>query len=356
MHRLSRWWVRRRLDIARYWHTRGDLDEAARHASQALRLAARIGPVDLHVLTALAVAEIGNDGGAYAASRGLLEEAVRLLEATPSTRDQSRLLARALTCLGDSHRRAGHYAEATTLLGRALRMVEHQDPPNPTQLVVVLNAIGITAKERGAYNEATRHYATVADVYDREGASAAASATLHHNLAGLAFARKEYSRAESHARRAVALRRRARAAPVELAADVAVLAATVAAQGRDDEARHHIGRALAVSRAARPPRRYEMAVQLHLLATIDQTSGHLDDAERHYRRALSIKERLLGREHPEIAVVCNNLGTLLQERHRNRDAAECYRRALNITERANLVGHPLDTDIRENLRRLESPG
>ena len=350
---LTRWWVRRRLDIARYWHSRGELGEALPHARAAMRLASRVGSVDLYCLTALAVAEIGKDGAAHAASRSLLEEAVRLLDEAPSTRDRDRLLARTLTCLGDGYRRVGHYREATIVLSRALHLVERNDPPDPTLLVAVLTATGIAAKERGAYDEAARCYADIAEVYVREGASAAAEATLRHNLAGLAYAREEYSQAESHARRAVALRRRARAAPIELAADVAVLAATLAAQGRDDEARHHLERALAVSRAARPPRCHEVAVQLHLLATIEQTNGHLDDAERRYRQALSIKEQLLGWDHPEIAVVCNNLGTLAHERRLRREAAEWYGRALRIAARPDLAAHPLGTAIRENLRRLE---
>jgi Tfp pilus assembly protein PilF len=132
-----------------------------------------------------------------------------------------------------------------------------------------------------------------------------------------------------------------------------VLAATVAAQGRDDEARHHLRRALAITQAARPPRSYEVAVQLHLLATIEQTNGHLDNAERGYRLALSMKEQLLGCDHPEIAIVCNNLGTLAHERRLLREAAEWYGRALKIAERPDLTAHPLGPAIRQNLRRLE---
>jgi tetratricopeptide (TPR) repeat protein len=313
---LSRWWAARLLTIAHYCHTRGDLDEASRHAGRALRITNRTGPVELYALASLTAAEIGTDGADYARSRTLLEQAVRLLETAPSTRGGSRLLARAFTGLGDNHRRAGHYPEATMFLGKALHLLEREDPPIAAQLARVLTALGIAAKERGAYAEAARCYATIADMYDRVGAPLTAKATLHHNLAGLAYALRQFPRAEAHARRAVSLRRRARAAPVALAADLAVLGAALAAQGRHDEARDHLGRALVLSRAARPPRWYDIAVQLHLLATIDHDSGELDRAERRYREALSIKERLLGQAHPEIAILGNNLGTLLHDRRR----------------------------------------
>jgi tetratricopeptide (TPR) repeat protein len=318
---LSRWWARRLLTIAHYCHARGDLDEALRYANRALRIATRTGPVRLYALATMTAAEIGTDGVAYAPSRALAEEAVRLLETAPS--GESRLLARALTCLGDNHRRAGHYPEATIFLGNALHLLEHEDPPNPVQLARVLTALGIAAKDQGAYAEAARRYATIADMYDRDGAPLTARATLHHNLAGLAYAQQQYPRAEAHARQAVALRRRARASRAALAADVAVLAASIAAQGRYDEARDHLGRALASSRAARPPRYYDIAVQLHLLATIDHETGQMDQAERRYREALSIKERLLGHTHPEIANLCDNLATLLHDRRRVAEAAEC---------------------------------
>jgi hypothetical protein len=48
-----------------------------------------------------------------------------------------------------------------------------------------------------------------------------------------------------------------------------VLGAALAGQHRYREATAHLGQALALCRAARPPRDYEIAVQLHNLAGID---------------------------------------------------------------------------------------
>ncbi len=320
----NRWWwwsAARRLDLARYWQARGDLDEAARHASHALRLLTGAGaaPVSLHASAALTAAAVDRDRAGYAAGHAQFEHAVRLLDAAPPTAERDRLLAHALTGLGD---------------------------------VPVLTVQGITAKELGAYDQAARCYAEVAGIYHEYPPTLADQASLDHNLAGLAYAREQYPRAESHARLAVMLRRQAKAAEVDLAADLAVLAAAVAAQDRHDEARDHLRRALAACRAARPPRHYEIAVQLHNLAAVDQASGRLDDAERGYRQALALKTRLLGADHPEVGLVRNNLGTLLCQQHREGEAAACYRRALAIAERTYPPGHPTTTAIRHNLHRL----
>ncbi len=353
----NRWWwwsAARRLDLARYWQARGDLDEAARHASHALRLLTGAGaaPVSLHASAALTAAAVDRDRAGYAAGHAQFEHAVRLLDAAPPTAERDRLLAHALTGLGDVQRRLGHYPRATAALRRAREMAEASSPPDPPLLAAVLTVQGITAKELGAYDQAARCYAEVAGIYHEYPPTLADQASLDHNLAGLAYAREQYPRAESHARLAVMLRRQAKAAEVDLAADLAVLAAAVAAQDRHDEARDHLRRALAACRAARPPRHYEIAVQLHNLAAVDQASGRLDDAERGYRQALALKTRLLGADHPEVGLVRNNLGTLLCQQHREGEAAACYRRALAIAERTYPPGHPTTTAIRHNLHRL----
>jgi len=352
------WRVARRLDLARYWHRHGDLDEAARHAEHALRLVAAAGsvPATVQADAAVTAAEIDRDRDDSAVGRTRLEHAVQLLDAAPPAARRARVLVRALTGLGDCHRRGGRYPQASAALQRARALAEASDAPDPMQLAAVLTVLGITAKELGAYEQAARCYAEVDAIYREHAAAPGDRATLQHNLAGLAHAQRQYPQAESHARRAVELRGRAAAAQVEFAADLAVLGAAIAAQDRHDEAREQLRRALASCAAARPPRRYEVAVQLHNLAAIDQADGRPDDAEQGYRRALAVKEQLLGSEHPEVGLVCNNLGTLLHDQHRDSEARSCYLRALAIAERVYPAGHPTTTAVRHNLHRLTEPG
>jgi tetratricopeptide (TPR) repeat protein len=344
-----------RLRLARYWQAAADLDRAGRHARHALRLARSCPRAPAGFLAGIAVtlAEIEGDRQDHAAGRAHLEYALGLLEPAAPAPGRDRLLIRTLLALGDDHRRAGRYPEAARALDRALRLAEARQPADPDQLAAVLTLQGITAKELGDHQRAAACYARVGRVHRDHGTTAAQAATLQHNLAGLDYARRRYPRAETHARQAVALRRRDQAATaVDIAADVAVLAAVLAAQQRYDQARDLFRQALAGCRAARPPRRYEIAVHLHNLADIEHATGHADRAEDLYRRALAGKEQLLGPDHPEVALVANNLGTLLQQQHRDREAADLFHRALAITERSYPPDHPTTATIRRHIREL----
>ncbi|MEU4158359.1 tetratricopeptide repeat protein [Actinoplanes sp. NPDC026670] len=351
--RWRQWRVARRLELARYWHRHADLDAAARQAGHALRLvAAGTVPVPAQAEAALTAAVIDRDRDEATASHAHLTHAVRLLDAAPPTPRRNTLLMCALTALGDGHRRGGRYPQATATLRRARALVEAETTPDPRQLAAVLTVLGITAKELGAYGPAARCYAQVEALYRGRTVAPADQATLHHNLAGLAYAQRQFPQAETHARRAVRVRGRQRAAKVELAADLSILGAAIAAQDRHDEAREHLRRALAICAGVRPPPRYEIAVHLHNLAAVDHAEGHLDAAEQGYRHALAIKEHLLGADHPEIGMICNNLGTLLHDQGRRDEARGCYLRASAIAEHTYPAGHPTTMAIHHNLRRL----
>src|SRR5262245_16864759 len=264
--------VARALRLARYWQAVGDLDEAARESQRARRLACShpAVPVTLVADVELTIARIAQDRDDTGGCRAHLHRAVTVLETAREGADRDRLLGWALVGLGDQHRRAGQYPAAVEVLTRALRLVESTEPPDPLLHTAVLTSQGITAKEVGAFDTAAQCYARVSRTHRERGATRADAATLEHNLAGLWYSRGDHAEAEAHARRAVALRRQdPGATQVELAADLAVLASALAAQQRYDEARTLLREALAVCRAARPPRRYEIAVQLHNLADVE---------------------------------------------------------------------------------------
>ncbi|WP_433654975.1 tetratricopeptide repeat protein [Nocardia sp. CA-128927] len=346
--------ARLRMRLARYWQVNGDLDEAVGHGRGALRLAraASSGPALLVAEAALTVAGIELDRAEYPVATAHLVEAVRWLERIPESAERDRLLARVLVALADCHRRTGDYRQAEHALGQALLLAE---AAGGALLGAVLTQLGITAKELGAFDRAAQHYARLRQFYDETGATPAEFAALSHNLAGLAHARGDYSDAETYARRAVDTRRGTpRTNPVDLAQDLAVLAAALAGQGRHEQARTLLNEALAICRTARPPRHYEIAVQLHNLAAIEQTLGDTDTADRHYRQALAIKERLLGSDHPEIALLTNNLATLLHQQERYTEAAAYHRRALAIATHTFAPEHPVVVAIRHNIARADA--
>jgi tetratricopeptide (TPR) repeat protein len=335
----------RRLQIARYWQARSELDEAAANAYRAGRLLDGPPPTVLAADVAYTTAQIERDRARYPDSQRLFERAAKLLRGLVPGVERDQRMAHVHVGLADLHRRAGRYLEAVAELDAAREIAGATAP------IVML--LGIIAKEQGRFDEAARRYAEVQQL----GLRPAETATLQHNLAGLANARQDYAAAERHARHAVRLRRADRTATaVEVAQDVAILAAAVAGQQRYAEARDLFGQALSACRAARPIRDYEVAVHLHNLAAIEQHCGDVEAAERLYRETLVIKERLLGAEHYEVALVMNNLATVLRDTGRFDEAAGYFRRALTVSERTFPADHPLCVTARANLAGIEDRG
>jgi tetratricopeptide (TPR) repeat protein len=310
--------ARRRWQLARYWQARGDMTEAGRHARHAVRLAGhRPAPPLLAAEILLTAAEVHRDLADYPTAAGLWAEAAALLDRTTAVPDpgpdRDRLLVRALTGLADAHRRAGDHPTARVVLGRATTRAAELVPADPMLHAAALTVAGIVAKETGAFDTAQRSYAQVARLLDRAAAGPADTATLAHNLAGLAYARGDADTAVREAERAVNLRT-GTGSELDLAQDLAVLAAALAAAGRPAAALPHLDRALAACRSARPVRDYEVSVQLHTRASIRHDLGDRIGAERDYRASLATRRRLLGPDHPEVALVAHNLAVLLDGR------------------------------------------
>jgi tetratricopeptide (TPR) repeat protein len=251
------------------------------------------------------------------------ERAAELLEALPPDGKRDRRLADVHIGLADVHRRTGRYADAEAALTVARGLVHRHDPA-----IVMLRAV--VAKAQGRLGEAAMHYGRLVE---RVRLTDSDSAELQHNLADLANAQYRYVDAEEHARRALLLRRAdPRAAAVDVAQDMAVLAAAVAGQHRYDEARALLGQALVVCRAAQPARQYEIAGHLRTLAGIEHDCGRLPVAESLYREALAITRNLFGPAHPEVALLMTNLAILLRDLGCKDEAASHFRQALAITE------------------------
>jgi tetratricopeptide (TPR) repeat protein len=312
-------------------------------------------PVEVTGEVTLTIADLEGDRDDYASAHARLAQLVDQLDNLPVTSPAGQLLlARALTGLGDAHRRSARYPQAVQTLRRACLQLEARAPAQPDLLAAALTTLAITHKEIGEFERAQQLYAQVEQIRRVAGADEGQLADLHHNLAGLAYAQQRYPRAERHARLAVSRRQAAGADAARLAADRAVLAAVLAALNNFDEARLQLGHALAACRAAKPPRRYEVAVQLHNLAALEHACGQPQRAEQFYRQALAMKEDLLGSDHPEVALIANNLGTLLHQQRRPSEAADLLRRALAIAERSYPPGHPTTASILRNLDTLSA--
>ena len=154
-------------------------------------------------------------------------------------------------------------------------------------------------------------------------------------------------------RAAIAARRVVGASAVARAADEVVLAETLAAQGRDDEARDLLDAALTTYERTYGPNHHEVGVTLVHLGALDRRRDS-SAALRNYTRALEIKQRTRGPHHPEVGAVHNNLGALHHEQGRTELAREHYEHALALLARRYGPDHPATLTCRANLARLES--
>ena len=165
-------------------------------------------------------------------------------------------------------------------------------------------------------------------------------ATLHHNLGGVAHARGRYAAGEADGRRAVALREAALGRNhVDVAADIAALAALVEGTGRLDEAAALCRRAL-VFRRRLGPGHSEVGLSLAGLAWVRKKQGDLASADHLFRQSVAILEAVFGRGHSDVALTLANWASVLRRAGDERRARRLFERALRIFEKNLGPRHP----------------
>jgi tetratricopeptide (TPR) repeat protein len=260
-------------------------------------------------------------------------------------------LVRALIDLGDLCRFRGQHNDAQKFLVRAVDTIGCSCREGDfAAKASALNALGIVYKDAGQYDKAADAYSQVLDlVLSFDGPEHANSASLWHNLAGLALARGR-PEAAPLAARAVEIRQRVVGAHHHLVGqDLAVLGAVHLALDHVDDAEQALKRALAIFQTRHPIDRYEVAVNLSNLGICRFRRGDSAAAEGLLRRGLAIKRSVFGHEHPEIARQLNNLAVVLARRHRTAEAIELRHQALSIAERTLPAGHPITKVCRDAL-------
>lgn len=257
--------------------------------------------------------------------------------------------------IGGVLRARGEYARAEEVLLEALPLAEGRFGAWSIETGFALNALGMTYKYWGRFDEAR-------DVYERALAILVRGfseehvdvATIHHNLGGLEHARRDFEAAEPHARMSVELRRQLLGPEhVATAEDEAAWAPILHALGRDDEAEALLRHAIGVLERVLGPEHPEVAGAWNNLGS---TLSNLDEAAEAYQHALAAKERVLGPDHPSLAITLNNLGVNARRRGELGEAEVIYLRALAILEDRVEPDHPNLLLTRRNLERLREEG
>jgi tetratricopeptide (TPR) repeat protein len=341
----------------------------------ALREATRLPAAERECRRAIALYEAAEGRDAPDVANGLVELG-QILEARDRLREARQCHVRAAAILGPAPRRGaddpdlarlrlrtrvftagidralGAHAAADRGFQAALAEAKRAFGPDDLDVASIYNNLGVLRKYQGRYAEAAAYYRRARPLLEKAG-DRAALATLFHNLGGIDHARGRYAAGEPHARRSVALRE-AELGPdhVQVAADVAALAALVEARGRLDEAAALYERALGVFRRKLGATNAEVALNLSSLAGLRQRQGRTAEAERLFVQAVRLQERVFGRGHPEVAMTLNNFAFLAREQGQLRRATSLYRRALGAFSRVLGDRHPHTRLCRGNLRAI----
>jgi tetratricopeptide (TPR) repeat protein len=329
-------------DFGRYEEARADAERAGDPVRRAgVALAERRPHEALELTEALLCLEQG----------AALEELARLDEAEAVYRALPADDALARLGRGSVLRARGAYEQAEPELLEGLRLAEQRFGAWSIETASALNALGVTYKYWGRFDEGRRVYGRALEILVRGfGEEHPDVATIHHNLGGLEHARRDFEAAEPHARRSVELRRRLLGAEhLSTAEDEAAWAPILHALGRDDEAEALLRHALPILDRELGPDHPEVAGAWNNLGS---TLADLDEAAVAYRRAFEAKERMLGPEHPSLAITLNNLAVNARRRGALDEAEGLYRRALAILDGRVEPDHPNLELTRRNLGRL----
>jgi transposase-like protein len=137
------------------------------------------------------------------------------------------------------------------------------------------------------------------------------TASVYHNLAGLAHAQGRFADAVTPARTALALHHHLHGpTATEVAADAAVLGAVLLDLGHLDEAEAQLRHAYRIWVARFGPDHYETAVCLHSLGVAQYRRHRPETGRQLLARALRIKTTVLGPDHPEISRLRHNLAVM----------------------------------------------
>ncbi len=106
-------------------------------------------------------------------------------------------------------------------------------------------------------------------------------------------------------------------------------------EGKDDDARAHFERALAIWREGLGPEHPQLAEGYAMLGNLAHRGGRLEEAEASYQRGMELLERAYGRDHIRVAEPLNGLALVAQDRGQLDRAIVLFERAIELLVKNN---------------------
>ena len=278
--------------------------------------------------------------GADVTARELLARGAERIEADLA--DQPEVKAQMLHVVGEVHRNLGQYAEAESLLTRALLERRARVGPRDPSVGATLDALGLLYERQGRFAESdTTHRAAIA-IYRRQPETHGLE--LANALHGRSWARLQlgdYAAAERLIEEALRLKRaRLGERDPEIAYSLNVLGDVYTHQRRYAAAEATHRRALALRRELLGPGHLDAAYSLHNLAATLRDAERWPEAEASYRESLALWRTHFGEDSQEYTNTLSQLAFVIGMQGRSREAEAMHDDALARTRATLGDTHP----------------
>jgi serine/threonine-protein kinase len=247
----------------------------------------------------------------------------------------------------------GRTVTVRELLDRGAARIEQDLAAQPEAQADLMALMGDVYLQLGLYREATAQLDAALAARRRIGhGEDAATADILQGLSVVRRVAADYPAADALAEQAVALRRRLRGPPADLAASLNAQAEARRLLGDFRGAEASSREALALRRGALPPEHRDIADNLNNLALLIHARGDYTEAEGMHRESLAMRRRVLGEDHPEYSNSLNNLAVTLTARGDYAGAEPLYRKALALRQRILGEDEPRTLNTQRNLGTL----
>ena len=327
---------------------RQERDRARTEATRAQRVAD-------FLIDVFAISNAERMRGRDTSARDLLDRAARRVDRELA--GEPSLQADMMDAIGHAYHNLGFYAEAETLLRRALDARQQQSPQDRKAIANVQHHLGQLLHDRGEPAEAERHLTEALTlrraIYGPSASDPSIADTLHA-LGWLAHCRGQIDESDHLLRAALTMRRALLGgSDPAVAATLNELARLAIRRRRFAEAEQFAREALEIRRRVLGPRHPSVAASLDMLGMVRHNVDDYAGAERSYREALEVRQQTLGASHPDTLVVSNNLGSVLYDHEDYAGASRAYRDAVERGRTRLGNRHPMIAQYLFNLSRSD---
>jgi serine/threonine protein kinase/Tfp pilus assembly protein PilF len=273
-------------------------------------------------------------------AREILDKASK--EIDPGLSKDPELQTQMMDVMGDVYQKLGLYAQAQSLVTRAVDIRRRVLGPVHPDTLKSMNNLGVVLTLEGHYAEAENLLRETLDV-DRRVMGLEQPDTLRSmkSLAVVLYYEGRFAEAEKLHRETLEIRRRVLGPEhPDTLSSMSSLANVVDDQGRHTEAEKLDRETLEIRRRVLGPDHQDTLGSMSDLAVRLNAQGRSAEAEKLWRATLEIQRRVLGPEHPDTLATINNLAVVLDNEGHHTEAEKLFAETLEIRRRVLGPEHP----------------